>query len=211
MKKLFLLMLLLVTVGSVFAQADMSVYYKRAYEDDTFIPWFTYTMKDKVMFDLRYNFDVLKSGGAFVGKSFGNGTISITPEVGFIFGDYNSFSPEFYLSYNKGRFSSFSLWQYSWGFGGHGYTNKEGITTGTRHFDYTYQWSDNQISITKWLSIGIDEQLYREQSHGTWFDFGPAAKLSFGKLYVKPWLSFSAGANDPDITKFYLGIGYVKE
>jgi len=208
------LVLTILFAPSVFAQiGDFSLWYKRAGGENTVIPWYLYSNKGYIL-DMRYNFDVLKSSGFFFGKSIESGSVSVIPAAGIIFGDYNSFSPQVYLTLSRGRFVSFSMWQYSWGFGAHGSSvNSDSSGIGGhgrgRHFDYVYHWSDNQMRINDWLSVGLDEQYYKESSKGTWYDLGPAVKIKFGKFYLKPWYSISTGPNNYGLRKLYIGLGYV--
>jgi hypothetical protein len=103
-------------------------------------------------------------------------------------------SPQLTFSINKGPVSAFSVTQYVFGVRGSS--------------DFVYHWADVLFSTkAKWLSVGFDEQFYRDQVPGAegQFDIGPIAKFSFSRYYIKVWPTVSP--TQTDVQKLYVITG----
>ncbi len=175
---------------------DFSLWLRRTNKENFLIPWYTHDGQ-KAFFDARYNFDMPKSAGVFVGKNLKTGRFSFIPEAGVIFGKYNAVSPELLVIINTKRFLLFSQNQYSFGVAG--------------NTDFAYHWIDFVVNVNKWLALGADEQVFKEFILGsqTQVDVGPAAKITVKKMYFRLWPAWSVGPANVGRRTLFAGIGYV--
>lgn len=194
MKKISVLLILLLTLTSVFAQSDFSVtYLKPGNADAKAIPWYCY-FGERVAVDFRYNFDCTGSTAAFGGYTFPMlECLSLTPMFGIIAGpDWNGGSIETYLNFNYNRLSSVMLLQYA-GAGRDDLPN------------FFYFWGDYYYQIANHVQIGFGSQVYRETSADfRTKDLGPLIKISCGRFYFKPWYTSSVLNSDENTDKLFL-------
>lgn len=194
MLRSILITMLLVCVGLSFAQNDVSYYFKRSADQTTNILWFTH-FGERVMVDVRYDFDWSNTFAGFVGKTFGSNKLNITPAFGLLRGEYEGISAEAYVGGGVGKLSFFSLYQYT------------KSTDGKQITDWVYQWVDAYYKLHPFVTVGIGEQIYYEIDGGfNTVDLGPTAKIQVGPVYLKPWFTWSMTENNPN--KAFIGVGY---
>lgn len=175
MKKSLLLVLFLFAVP-VFAQEieeseqnfDLQLWSETTTEGTEIFPWAIYYGKHFVL-DVRYNYDEKKTAGIYIGKQLGGDSFYIIPQIGFLVGDFNAWSPEFYLGASKGRFEYFSQWQWA------GSLKKD-------YNSWAYQYQELLIGTGKHISLGAASQTSWEKNTAPVnTDIGPMVKLDFGK------------------------------
>jgi len=159
----------------------------------TVIPWMVYYAD--YYGEFRYNFDWPETGSVFVGRPFYavDGMLSVVPNIGVMFGDYQAVSPQLYLGWGDDStpYKVFSLWQYA--------SNLNDLPS----FSYAWVEALHRLSPTLWAGLGT--QLYDEEDLESSLDIGPAIKVKVGQYYLKPWVTWSP--TDDGLVKSYLGVG----
>lgn len=209
--------LFLLALAPLSAQHDFSVWNRTASGETAFIPWYLGVGKlklpilgEKTVIDARHNFDWKDTAGVYAGRSFGKESLTLIPEVGVMFGEYDGWGPELLVLSTKGRFNLFSQTQLTKGFG--------------RHSDWGYHWTEILIRANSWLYVGWGGQVFHEFAKGSKpeIDEGPAAKLILNaplrKLgvpvregqtaYLKLWPAHSDGPANRGRLVSFAGIGY---
>lgn len=160
------------------------------------IPWGTYD-SGAFTWDLRANFDWTDTFGAFVGKSFKVGSITINPEIGLIWGQqYKAVSPEFMSYGGKGAFFWVAL-------------NQVALGSGKDRPNFAYHWVEARYKFDKYnVELGAGEQVYYEwTSPGAdpLLDIGPVLKVNGpSQMYAKAWWTRNP---ETGTEKFFLTIG----
>jgi hypothetical protein len=162
---------------------DISMYANIIHGEVRPIFWGTYQFPNKVFVDVRYNFDWVASTGTFIGYTFSIGKQWVTPEVGMLFGEYNSFSPEIIAGGDVGRINWFLFNQYSLAI--------------DEDPNFFYQYGQCLLKIDKEIKVGFAVQNYiegksslEEVKKDVYTDIGFVVLLSVSKYYFKPWYTF---------------------
>lgn len=161
------------------------------------LAWFTHEEK-KYYVEARMNFDAKETGGIIVGKTFYfSKHFKVTPKAGILFGmnklGYDGITTEVNLSGAFGKFGYFSM-------------NQMAFAIGKTNKCFQYCYSQFGYDFTSWFGIDYGAQLFHPTSSGqVWLDQGPQFSFTFGKVYIKPWITFDVTHR---IEKYILGIGY---
>ncbi len=159
--------------------------------------WFTHENK-KYFLEARMNFDAKETGGIIIGKTFYfSKHFRITPKAGILFGfnkqGYDGVTTEVNFSGGFGKFGYFSM-------------NQMAFAIGKTNKCFQYCYSQFGYDFTPWFGIDYGAQLFHPVNSGdVWIDHGPQLFFTFGKFYVKPWVTFDLKHKTE---KYILGVGY---
>jgi hypothetical protein len=155
------------------------------------IPWVTVSYKD-FMVDARYSFEASRSTAVFFGYSTKVGKFSITPAVGGLLGNYKAVGAQLYTSTSVGPVALFLM-------------NEVGQGRNDM-WDFQYHLLTSAVSPLPWLSVGVDAQLWRDNTDNvSYIDVGPAIKASYQKTWIKAWVA--TNTTEGGRSKFYVGMG----
>ena len=186
------LIALFIAIAPLFGQQNDVSFWSRNKELSAF-PWYFYGGK-KVTVDARFNFDAAKTAGVCLGKKLGGESLTLIPEACGYIGKTNGYGPELLVLSTKGKISAFSQNQWLQGVGSP---------------SYFYHWTDIQRKLTKNLSVGVGEQIFKEISDEKGqIDLGPSFRPTFGPMYFKIWPAWSIGPANIGMLKLFLGVGY---
>jgi hypothetical protein len=179
MRNFFAALLILIPSipSSISAQTDVSIWSRRADNKFVLMPWIV-DSSSTIVIDVRYNFDASKTITGFVGKNVRIGSVTLTPALGFMGGEYEAVSVESYLNASFGKISLFLMDQYSKGFGD--------------HYNFTYHWGDLWYYFSSRVQGGMGAQTYWDTLDKEFFvDLGPTIRVVLGKMYFRFWPTFS--------------------
>ena len=106
---------------------------------------------ERLHLELRYNYEALKTGSAFVGCNFSGGeklSWELTPMVGAVFGDLTGVAPGY-----KGSLSWWKLELYSEG--------EYVFDPGNSSNNFFYNWSELSLRPIEWFRVGMVTQRTR--------------------------------------------------
>lgn len=133
--------------------------------------------------ELRYNYEAMKTGSVYLGKSFSkeaNVSYDITPMGGFVFGEYTggSLAMNAEVEYKKIFLSSQT--QYT--------VNKD-----DRANNYFFNWSELGYQPVKWFYAGVSAQLTKPYAETLTPEYGLMIGLVFKKITVPVYVFNLAG------------------
>lgn len=132
--------------------------------DGSISPWYFYS-GSKVVVDVRYNLDLDKTLGSCLGKTFGEESFSIVPEVCAYLGEENGFGPELWVLSETKRFSVTSYFQYA--------RFRE-----VKSFEYSWFQAERKISR---LGLGLAGQTTKEKDSTTDVDLGLSTTINLSE------------------------------
>ncbi len=142
------------------------------------MPIVHYRAKKGFYTEARYNYEELRTGSVYMGKSFskeGNISYTVTPMGGIVFGDFNggSIALNFDAEYKKYFFSMQT--QYT-------------ISKDDASKNFYFNWSEVGINATDWLFTGISSQFTKLKNQQSSPEFGVLVGLSIGKLSIPVYI-----------------------
>jgi hypothetical protein len=134
--------------------------------------------RGRLHLQLRYNYENLETGSAWIGYSFEAGdklTFKLTPAVGGIFGDTNGIAPGWAFSLNYWRLELYSESEYV-------------FDLGNKSDKFFYTWSELSISPKDWFRAGLVAQRTRAYQTDVDVQRGLLFGVSFKKLDITSYV-----------------------
>jgi hypothetical protein len=106
---------------------------------------------DRWHLELRYNYEALKTGSAFVGYNFSGGeklAWEFTPMIGGVFGDTTGVAPGYKGSLSWWKLELYSEGEYVW-------------DVGDSSGNFFYNWSELSLAPVEWFRFGLVTQRTR--------------------------------------------------
>jgi hypothetical protein len=157
---------------------DASVFtYFVPYGRDYVQPTFT-ADRGNLHFQVRYNYENLKTGSAWVGYKFRAGKkveLEFTPAVGGVFGDTNGIAPGWSFSLSYWRLNLSSESEYLFDFAG-------------KENNFFYTWSELTVSPMEWLRAGLVVQRTRAYQTDVDVQRGLTGGVTYKRLDVASYI-----------------------
>jgi hypothetical protein len=138
-------------------------------------PWIFYT-GEKFTAEVRHNLDAEGTITACIGKSFGNKSFSLNPEICGYTRKYHGYGPELWILSDTGKFSLTSYLQYA--------RFSDTGSYGFAWFDAEYKIRNQEKKLFKMFGLGIGGLSLKYGKDPVELDLGPSVKIKVWKLYV---------------------------
>ncbi len=192
---------LLITILSILMQLNSTAQAKvgienyssvRRSEPNLWIPMVSRTGKKGLHTEFRYNYEERKTGSVYIGKNFSRDSAfsySITPMLGWVFGQYNGGSVALNADVAYKKFYLSVQTQYT-------------MSKNSRAENFFYTWGEIGYDVTPWLYTGVSSQLTKLYKEKIETEYGILVGFNVKKISV-PVYVFSPFGND---INFLIGI-----